>query len=410
MKTARQQLDELLRETPAAARVRQQSAFDNAVSGRRRIVIFGAGHLGRSVLRRLSGTDLQPVAFADNNPRAWGTTVDGLPVFSPQDAAQQHSHDATFVVAVWHPSRSQLMPTLLDQLRTLGCIAVPFPLLFWRHPSAFLPYYLWDLPEHLPRHADDIKAAFELLHDDFSRQSFVTQVQLRLHADFCSIGPPFPGDQYFPGLFSPIADECFVDCGSFTGDTIESFLSQPGLSEESGGFRRVIAFEADPENFDRLTQWIATLNPSVAARIGARNAAVGAKRGKLRFQAGAGGGARLAADGNVTVDCLPIDELITEPAPTFIKMDIEGAELDALEGARHSIQTHQPILAICAYHKQDDLWRIPLFIHSLVDDYRLFLRPHYSDGFDLVCYAIPANRLSSTFPESPSPVVTKLPY
>ena len=112
-----------------------------------------------------------------------------------------------------------------------------------------------------------------------------------------------------------------------------------------------------------------------------------------RFQADGSEGAKLAADGNVVVECVPIDDLETEEPPTFIKMDIEGAELDALEGARRSIQTHRPILSICVYHKQNDLWRIPLFIHTLVEDYRLFLRPHEVDGKELVCYAVPANRL-----------------
>src|SRR5208283_3963716 len=104
-------------------------------------------------------------------------------------------------------------------------------------------------------------------------------------------------------------------------------------------------------------------------------------------------GARLATDGNVVVECIPIDELSPAAAPTFIKMDIEGAELDALEGARRSIQTHRPILSICVYHKQNDLWRIPLFIRTMVEDYRLFLRPHEVDGKELVCYAVPLNRL-----------------
>jgi hypothetical protein len=51
------------------------------------------------------------------------------------------------------------------------------------------------------------------------------------------------------------------------------------------------------------------------------------------------------------------------------------------------------LLSICVYHKQDDLWRIPLFIHTLVEDYRLFLRPHDVDGWQLVYYAVPANQL-----------------
>jgi hypothetical protein len=77
----------------------------------------------------------------------------------------------------------------------------------------------------------------------------------------------------------------------------------------------------------------------------------------------------------------------------LIKMDIEGFELEALEGAREVIEKHQPILSICVYHRQNDLWRIPLFIRSLVKDYRLFLRPHDVDGWQLVCYAVPPNRL-----------------
>ena len=283
MKPSSQQLESLLRETPAAARIRRQNAFDDAVAGRRQIVIFGAGNLGRSVLRGLSGTDLEPVAFADNNPRTWGTTADGLPVLSPQDAANRHSQDAAFVVAVWHPSRERLMSALLDQLRNLGCHAVSFPLLFWRHSSTFLPYYLWDLPENLLRQRHDIAAAFELLYDDFSRQSFVEQIQLRLHADFDCIGAPLPGDQYFPGLFSLTADECFVDCGSYTGDTIQSFISQSSISQPGSGFRKVIAFEADPENFDRLTKWVGTLEAPVASRISALNTAVSANATNCAF-------------------------------------------------------------------------------------------------------------------------------
>src|SRR6202521_203852 len=121
MKSPGQQIESLLRETPAAARVRQRDAFDEAAAGRRRIVIVGAGRLGRLVLQGLSGTDLEPVAFTDNNPSTWGKLTDGLPVLSPRDAANKHSQDAAFVVAVWHPSRSQLISSLLRPLRILGC-------------------------------------------------------------------------------------------------------------------------------------------------------------------------------------------------------------------------------------------------------------------------------------------------
>jgi hypothetical protein len=121
----------------------------------------------------------------------------------------------------------------------------------------------------------------------------------------------------------------------------------------------------------------------------------------------------------VVVECVPIDELVSDPRlapekqgtnlhpiaptsgalgapnlghPTFIKMDIEGAEMDALRGARETIQKHKPILSICVYHRQDDLWRVPLLIESMAEGYRFYLRPHDVDGWQLVCYAVPEGR------------------
>jgi FkbM family methyltransferase len=383
MKSIRQQLESLLRETPAAARVRQQCAFDEAAVGRRRVVIFGAGRLGRLVLQGLSGTDLEPVAFADNNPRAWGKMIDGLPVLSPRDAANKYSQDAAFVVAVWHPSRSPLMSSLLDQLRTLGCRAVAFPLLFWRHSSTFLPYFFWDLPENLLQQSHEIAGAFELLHDDSSRQSFAAQLQLRLCAGFDYVGTPLPGDQYFPGLFSLTAEECFVDCGSYTGDTIQSFISQT-----DNCFRKVIAFEADPAVMPGLQTFVNGIGP----RAVLHNAAVGAHNGVVRFAGnGIGGGCIIAASGT-EVACVRLDDALAHERVSLIKMDIEGAELQALEGAHGVIWRDRPVLAICGYHKPDHLWRVLVSLKSLAPDSALFLRSHCADGLDTVCYAVPPER------------------
>jgi FkbM family methyltransferase len=384
MKKFREQLESLLRETPAAARVRQQRAFDEAAAGRRRLVIFGAGRLGRLVLQGLSGTDLEPVAFADNNPRTWGKMTDGLPVLSPQDAANKYSQDAVFVVAVWHPSRSPLMSSLLDQLRILGCRAVAFPLLFWRHSSTFLPYFFWDLPENLLQQSHEIAAAFELLHDDSSRQSFAAQFQLRLWADFDRVGTPFPGDQYFPGLFSLTADECFVDCGSYTGDTIQCFISQT-----DNCFRKVMAFEADPAVVPELRTFVSGIGP----RAMLHNATVGAHNGVVRFAGnGIGGGCITTASGT-EVACVRLDDALARERVSLIKMDIEGAELQALEGAHGVIWRDRPVLAICGYHKPDHLWRVLATLESLAPDSALFLRSHCADGLDAVCYAIPPERL-----------------
>jgi FkbM family methyltransferase len=372
------------------AELRQQNAFDAIAGGRRKIVIFGAGRLGRSVCQGLLGTDLEPVAFVDNNPRVWGTEVQQLPVLSPQDAARKHSEDACFVASIWHPSNSVLMPALLAQIRALGCCAIPFPLLFWRQAGTFLPYFFWDLPTNLLQHGNEIVDAFEMLSDECSQETFANQLQLRLLADFECIGSPFPGEQYFPGVFSVTNDECFVDCGSYTGDTIRSFLTQT-----ENRFRKVVAFEADSLVVPSLETYAKGLGPRAALY----NAAVGAHTGVVHFSGNGIGGGHVNAAG-VVVPCVRLDDALADERVSFIKMDIEGAELEALEGARHTIERDRPILAVCAYHKPNHLWRIVAALKFLAPESALFLRSHCADGLDTVCYAVPPERQIQLAPGS----------
>ena len=96
----------------------------------------------------------------------------------------------------------------------------------------------------------------------------------------------------------------------------------------------------------------------------------------------------------MVVNCVTLDEALSGAEPTYLKMDIEGAELDALNGCHGIIQRVAPVLAISAYHLQDHLWKIPWLIQSFRSDYNFFLRPHCLDGWDLVLYAIPDHRLA----------------
>ena len=85
---------------------------------------------------------------------------------------------------------------------------------------------------------------------------------------------------------------------------------------------------------------------------------------------------------------VPLDDALHDEKTTFIKMDIEGAEPQALRGARKIIQTQKPKLAICIYHDFRHLWEIPLYIKSLVPEYRIYFRHHTNLEYETVCYAI----------------------
>jgi hypothetical protein len=85
--------------------------------------------------------------------------------------------------------------------------------------------------------------------------------------------------------------------------------------------------------------------------------------------------------------------LFADTTVSMIKMDIEGSESAGLVGGRQVIERDQPILAICAYHKQEDIYALPLLMHDINPDYRMFLRTHGGDAIQTVAYAVPPHRI-----------------
>jgi len=315
--------------------------------------------------------------------------VEGVKVLSPEEAARRHGNQATFVITIWRGEATDRMAQREAQLRSLGCrYVVPFPPLFWKHAAAFLPHYAVDLPHRVHQQAQDVRRAGRLWSDDASRNVYLAQLRWRLLGEFDALYHPVQHTMYFPpDLCALTGHEVFVDCGAYDGDSIRSFLDKTKNS-----FQRIYSFEPDPANFAKLEKEV-SLRPE-REFITLQRAAVGAHTGTVTFS-GDGNEASSVGKGGMVVDCVTLDQVLAGTQPTYIKIDIEGAELDALNGARGMIQRYSPVLAICSYHLQDHLWKIPLLIHSINPNYSFFLRPHLVEGWDTVCYAIPKSRLRS---------------
>jgi len=108
----------------------------------------------------------------------------------------------------------------------------------------------------------------------------------------------------------------------------------------------------------------------------------------LRFSARGDSSSHIAESGEIEIPVKALDDMILEERPTFIKMDIEGAETEALRGSRKIIEKYKPKLAICIYHKPEDLFEIPLLIREMCDEYRILIRQYSNSRFETVCYAI----------------------
>lgn len=375
----------IVSETLEQCIARERNAFDRlAAPFSDRIVLCGAGPLGKGVCDGLRQAAIEPIAFADNNPRLWGTKVRNLHVLSPADALKQYGQSACFVVTIYNGS------TVRDQLNGLGCErVVPFPALFWKYSEVFTPSSGIDLPHHLRDEIPNIKACEALLHDDASRRELIQQISWRYWLDYDLLSPGLPPrDTYFPlDLITPLAQEVFVDCGSFDGDSIRSFVGH-----WNGQFRHAFAFEPDPANREALGNTLRSLG--IEDRVSTMPFAVGDYDGPASFTCTSSASSHLDNEAaQATVECRKLDSIDWSVAPTFIKMDIESAEPLALRGAKELLNRCKPILAVCTYHRSAHLWEIPKLIRSLAPDYRIFLRRYAEECWEGVCYAIPENRL-----------------
>jgi FkbM family methyltransferase len=388
--SAKAELEKLLYEDMTSVLKREQCTFDEMASPfSDALVLFGAGNLGKKTLAGLRRVGIEPLAFTDNNQALWGQHVDGVPVFSPRDAATKFAKRAAFVITIWRGEGTDRMPERRQQLTDLGCSSVvSFVPLFWKYPDVFLPHYALDLPQKVYQHADEVQQAFLLWEDDASRVEYLAELRWRMLSDFDGLPLPVRHKIYFPvDLVRTRPDEVFVDCGAFDGDSIRSFLNDQGES-----FGQIIALEPDAANFLKLEQYVSQLPPSIRDKIVLYPFAVGAQRGKVHFEA-TGTEASSVGSGTSEIECIALDEILSNAKSAYIKMDIEGSELDALAGSRRLIESASAVLAVCVYHRQDHVWRIPLIIREMSDQYRFFLRPHLLEGWDLVCYAVPAARL-----------------
>ena len=388
-------LDALLARDPAQRRDDAGAAFATASRGRP-VVLMGAGGLGRRTAAGLRAVGIEPLAFTDNASSRQGTQLDGIRVLAPADAAKEFGLTAAFVVTIWGAGSPHRFADSKAQLTALGCdVVVSFPSLYWAHPGALLPHYLQDEPHHVLEQKVDVRRALDVWEDDASRAEYVAQVRFRLDADFDGLARPVAHPQYFPDdLFAWDAAEWIVDGGAYDGDSVRALVRLHGDS-----FAHVLALEPDPANFVRLEATVAALSPTLRTKCDCKRLALASQPGTLHLDAqGTASSATSVAPapGALAVPAVTLDSILGGARPTLIKLDIEGAEPDALEGARGSIVTHGPVIAVCVYHRQDHLWRIPLTLREWRSDYAFFLRPHNEEGWDLVCYAVPRSRLTWT--------------
>lgn len=220
---------------------------------------------------------------------------------------------------------------------------------------------------------------FDRLADEESRQTLQKLMSFRYTYELnCLAGfTERQTQQYFEPFFTVSGGKpVFVDVGGFDGFTSEEFI------RHAPDYQAVYIFEPEASNRANCKERLSGFKNIHLLPYGA-----GQEDAVLKFSSD-GSASALCDDGETEIHVRRIDELVSD-VPTFIKMDIEGAEAMAIEGARELIATHRPVLAIAVYHRPSDMWNIPAKVLEIHQGYKIYLR-HYTESiYETVMYFVP---------------------
>lgn len=223
------------------------------------------------------------------------------------------------------------------------------------------------------------KQTSELLSDSKSKKTLDDLIYYRITGNYScmkSYSVRFK-EQYFESFLNKHNLRIFVDCGGFDGDTTEEFCKR------YPNYKKVYLFEPSSTNIAEAKKRLQGFRDIQFIPLG-----VSDQESKLRFNSEEGSASCVSDSGLYQISVTTLDKNISEKV-SFIKMDLEGWELKALQGSIKHIEEDHPILAISVYHHPSDFWRIPEFILNLRNDYQVFLR-HYTEGWsESVMYFVP---------------------
>lgn len=183
--------------------------------------------------------------------------------------------------------------------------------------------------------------------------------------------------QYFEFLPDANGNESFVDAGCFEGETSKAFVKWC-----NNKYDNIWAFEPDLECYKKCKENLDLVNCKIY-NLGVYN-----ENNTINFCSNTTyGSSKIDSEGLLKVKTVKIDDILKDEKITYIKMDVEGVELEALQGAENIIKTQKPRLAICVYHKKEDIITIPSLLLKYNPDYKFKLRHYTISNIETVLYA-----------------------
>ena len=338
------------------------SCWDRLRSAAQPIVLYGMGNGADKILDWCEANNVHVSAVFASDEFVRGQQFRGFTVQKYADVVAQFGSDILIVIAF-----ASELPEVLARFEELNA----------RHDVLAPHLPLFDETElvsnrWLAKYEAQLQEVHDRLADDASREVFAAVLNYKLSGKISylfSCATDRRSD--LTSIFSWNDSESYLDLGAYNGDTMQEFIELT-----HGKWQRIIAVEPDRRNFKKLAAMTEALPQEAQGRITLHQAGVWSAPGQLGFSDSGGRQSSflLGDKKTVPVDC--IDNFAAGNTISYIKMDVEGVELEAIAGGRQVISRYKPKLFIAAYHYDVDIFRIPLTIWQLAPDYKIYLRKH----------------------------------
>ncbi len=347
------------------------SLWDDLAAQDKPIFLYGTGNGGDKIITALEqyGVRLSGIFASDGFVR--DREFHGMKVRAYSDVREEFGDDITILLA---------FGTTLQEVRAF------IELLDSRHDLRIpdVPLYGGDLFDkgYYDTHREDLNRCRELLADEESRRIFDDCISFRLTGRLKYLSRTQSFAESVTSLFGGKSYGTVIDGGAFKGDSTSDLAQlHPG---------KIIAVEADPKTYAKLCAYAET---ETRCRVECVSGALWDMDGVLEYTSsgsrGSGESGRNRRAKITSVNSVTIDSLCRDTRADLIKLDIEGAEWEALNGGEKTILRDQPDMAVSLYHRTDDVWAICERLHRMLPGHLLYLRrPDCIPFWDLVVFAV----------------------
>lgn len=334
------------------------------ISKNREVILYGCGNLCEIIFGVFRQNEIIISAISDTYKYG---EYQGLSITTPNELYEKFGNGIVVITSNSYERQ------IRDMLLFLGfghsqIISVPAAMC-----------YHFSYEEFKKKHFDGFQWAYEFFHDEVSKKIILNRIRMHLLGEELlktSIKP-----EYFE--IQPSNDEVFVQAGCYDGNTVIEFINQAKMMNTS---YLVYSFEANPYSYNISMSNLANYsNVELVAK------GLWSQETTLDFALDQNGGSSFVIGNlNTPISVISLDSFFKKKMnpPTFIQLDIEGAEFEALKGSENIIRKYKPKLAICVYHKPEDIYEIPKLLSTFRSDYKFWLQQCYTGLWDTILYAI----------------------